>query len=131
MENQNHDKNKDSWLDPWDTDFFETGSTRPPKKHRGLFALVLVGGIILGSILTAFGGINLQRLKQWNSANKENTLPLSLHAGSTDQTTAPSVDPTDSTEFSSHTGEASVQLRPAPEGVETVSQEGGLSLQAI
>ena len=131
MENQNHDKNKDSWLDPWDTDFFETGSTRPPKKHRGLFALVLVGGIILGSILTAFGGINLQRLKQWNSANKENTLPLSLHAGSTDQTTAPSVDPTDSTEFASHTGEASVQLRPAPEGVETVSQEGGLSLQAI
>ena len=131
MENQNHDKTKDSWQDPWDTDFFETGSTRPPKKHRGLFALVLVGGIILGSILTAFGGINLQRLKQWNSANKENTLPLSLHAGSTDKTTAPSVDPTDSTEFSSHTGEASVQLRPAPEGVETVSQEGGLSLQAI
>ena len=49
--------NRDSWQDPWDTEFFETGSTRPPKKRRGLFALVLVCGIILGSILTAFGGI--------------------------------------------------------------------------
>ena len=131
MDKHNHDMNRDSWQDPWDTEFFETGSTRPPKNHRGLFALVLVGGIILGSILTAFGGINLQRLKQWNSANKENTLPLSLHAGSTDQTTAPSIDPTDSTVFTPSAGEATVQLNPSPTGVATVAPEGGMALQSI
>ena len=131
MENQNHDKNKDSWLDPWDTDFFETGSTRPPKNRRGFFALVLVGGIILGSILTAFGGIDLQFLNRWGSADKDSTLPVSLHAGNTAETTAPSIDAADTDSLTPNAGDASVQLRPSPEGVENVAQEGGLSLQAI
>ena len=131
MENQNHDKNKDSWLDTWDTDFFETGSTRPPKNRRGFFALVLVAGIILGSILTAFGGINLQFLNRWGSADKDSTLPVSLHAGNTAETTAPSVGAADTENLTPNAGEASVQLRPSPEGVENVAQEGGLSLQAI
>ena len=131
MENRNHDKNKDSWLDPWDTDFFETGSTRPPKNRRGFFALVLVGGIILGSILTAFGGINLQFLDRWGSADKDSTLPVSLHTGNTAETTAPSVGAADTDSLTPNAGEASVQLRPSPEGVENVAQEGGLSLQAI
>ena len=131
MENQNHDKNKDSWLDPWDTDFFETGSTRPPKNRRGFFALVLVGGIILGSILTAFGGIDLQFLNRWGSADKDSTLPVSLHAGNTAETTASSVGAADTDNLTPNAGEASVQLRPSPEGVENVAQEGGLSLQAI
>ena len=131
MENQNHDKNKDSWLDPWDTDFFETGSTRPPKNRRGFFALVLVAGIILGSILTAFGGINLQFLNRWGSADKDSTLPVSLHAGNTAEPTAPSVGAADTDNLTPNAGDASVQLRPSPEGVENVAQEGGLSLQAI
>ena len=131
MENQNHDKNKDSWQDPWDTDFFETGSTRPPKNRRGFFALVLVAGIILGSILTAFGGINLQFLNRWGSADKDSTLPVSLHAGNTAETTAPSIDAADTDSLTPNAGDASVQLRPSPEGVENVAQEGGLSLQAI
>ena len=131
MEKQNRDTNRDSWLDPWDTEFFETGSTRPPKNRRGIFALVLVGGIIVGSILTAFGGINLKLLRQWSGANTDNTLPVSLHAGNTGETTAPSVDVTDYVDLSPTAGNATVQLMPSPEGVENVAKEGGLSLQAI
>ena len=131
MDKHNHDINRDSWQDPWDTEFYETGSTRPPKNRRGLFTLVLVGGIVLGSILTAFGGINMQLLRQWKNSGKENTLPVSLHTGSTDQTTSPSLDATEAADFTTPTGEAAVQLNPSPDGVETIVQTGGLSLQAI
>ena len=54
MDKRNRDLNTDSWQDPWNADFYETGSTRPPKKHRGLFALVLVGGIILVMMAAGF-----------------------------------------------------------------------------
>ena len=145
MDKQNHNMNRDSWQDPWDTEFFETGSTRPPKKRRGLFALVLVCGIILGSILTAFGGIKLLRLQQWNAGDKGNTLPLSLHAGNTEESAVPSADPTDAsaapettqaTEVSSIvttpvTGDVEVELNTSPEGVDTVAPEGGMALQDI
>ena len=127
MDKRNRDLNTDSWQDPWNADFYETGSTRPPKKHRGVFALVLVGGIILGSVLTALGGINLQLLREWNRREKETDLPASLYAGETDQTTVPSVpDVTGET-----TGDLAVELNPAPQGLENVPQTGGLSFQAI
>ena len=127
MEKQNRNPNNDSWLDPWDTDFYETGSTHPPKKRRGLFALVLVAGIVLGSILTAFGGINLLRLAEFGAREEEPDLPASLQSGD-GETTVPSVP--DET-FSGPYGQATVQLHPSPQGVENVTQEGGLSLQAI
>ena len=127
MDKRNHDYSGDRWQDPWNADFYETGSTRPPKKHRGLFALVLVGGIILGSVLTALGGLNLQLLREWNRREKETELPASLYAGETDQTTVPSVpDVTGET-----TGDLAVELNPAPQGLENVPQTGGLSFQAI
>ena len=129
MDKQNHDLNRDGWQDPWNTDFYETGSTRPPKKHRGMFALVLVGGIILGSILTAFGGINLQLIRQWQESGKDNTLPVSLYTGETDQT-VPSV-PDDTAATPPASNGATVQLNPSPQGLENVAQEGGLSLQDI
>ena len=127
MDKRKNNTNNDSWQDPWNADFYETGSTRPPKKHRGVFALVLVGGIILGSVLTALGGINLQLLREWNRREKETELPASLYAGETDQTTVPSVpDVTGGT-----TGDLAVELNPAPQGLENVPQTGGLSFQAI
>ena len=128
MDKRNRDLNTDSWQDPWNTEFYETGSIRPPKNRRGMFALVLVGGIVLGSILTAFGGINLQLLREWGKSDKDHTLPVSLYTGETDQT-VPSVP--DATELPSISGEAAVQLNPAPQGLENVTQEGGMSLQAI
>ena len=133
MNQENHNMNRDSWQDPWETEFYETGSTRPPKNHRGIFALMLIGGIIVGSILTAFGGINFQLIRQWGES-KDNTLPVSLHTGNADQTTVPSVDPTDVTQDTVVTPSAvdtTVPLNSSPVGMDTVAQEGGLSLQAI
>lgn len=133
MNQENHNMNRDSWQDPWETEFYETGSTRPPKNHRGIFALMLIGGIIVGSILTAFGGINFQLIRQWGES-KDNTLPVSLHTGNADQTTVPSVDPTDVTQDTvviPAAVDTTVPLNSSPVGMDTVAQEGGLSLQAI
>ena len=133
MNQENHNMNRDSWQDPWETEFYETGSTRPPKNHRGIFALMLIGGIIVGSILTAFGGINFQLIRQWGES-KDNTLPVSLHTGNAEQTMVPSVDPTDVTQDTVVTPSAvdtTVPLNSSPVGMDTVAQEGGLSLQAI
>ena len=127
MDKQNHDMNRDVWQDPWNTDFYETGSTRPPKKRRGTLALVLVVGIILGSVLNLLGGIDLKTLGQWNQRDQDNTLPLSLYSGETEPTqesTEPSV-----TEIV--TDELAVELSPTPESVENIPQEGGMSLQDI
>ena len=135
MDNQNYDLNHNSGRDPWDADFYETGSTRPPKNRRGLFALVLVAGIILGSVLTAFGGMSL--LLQRDTKQKENELPLSLHTGTTDQTVYYQTDAADHTQSATQStiapviGDASVQLNPSPQGVATVAPEGGMSLQDI
>ena len=127
MDKRNHDLNADSWQDPWNTEFYETGSTRPPNKHRGMFALVLVGGIVMGSILTALGGVNFQLLR--DRTNRDNTLPISLSSGETDQTVPSLPDVTDGA--GAENSNLAVQLQPSPQGIENVVQEGGMSLQAI
>ena len=130
MDERENNLNPDTYRDPWETDFYETGSTRPPKKHRGLFTLVLIAGIILGSILTAFGGINARIIQQWRDQDKEDDLPVSLQAGdTTDPDSTETTDPAQSATV--YPGEGMVDLQPSPQGMETASQEGGMSLQAI
>ena len=133
MDIRDYDLNPDAGRDPWDTDFYETGCTRPPKSHRGLFALVLVSGILLGGILTALGGINARIVREWSGKENDDTLPVSLHAGeATDTTAAPVPDTTSVTPtLTTMSGEAKVELQPSPQSVDTPTQEGGMSLQDI
>ena len=131
MDKRDYQLNPDDGQDPWDRDFYETGSTRPPKSHRGLLALLLVGGILIGGILTAFGGINAEIIRQWREmSRKEETLPLALSAGNTApaaEVTVPTLAPAETAAPS----EAEVDLQPAPAGIDTPTQEGGLALQDI
>ena len=50
--------------DPWERDFYETGSTRPPKDRGGLVAILLILVILLGGTCSALGIINLHLLQQ-------------------------------------------------------------------
>lgn len=50
--------------DPWDRDFYETGSTKPPKQHGGLIAFLLVLVLLLGGLSSALGIINVRLLQQ-------------------------------------------------------------------
>lgn len=57
-------REKELHNDPWDPDFYETGSTRPPKNRGGIVAVLLVLVILLGSTCSALGIINLHLLWQ-------------------------------------------------------------------
>ena len=137
MDERDYQMNPDNGRDPWDRDSYETGSTRPPKSYRGLLALILVLGILIGGVLTALGGINVHLIQQWMQQEKEkDTMPLSLSAGETDATdvaesVAVTEAPIETIPAPALTGEAEVELNPSPAGVEAPVQKGGLSLQAI
>lgn len=57
--------------DPWERDFYGTGSTRPPKQHGGLIAFLLVLVILLGGICSALGLLNLRLLQQLAAAQPD------------------------------------------------------------
>ena len=137
MDERDYQMNPDNGRDPWDRDSYETGSTRPPKSYRGLLALILVAGILIGGVLTALGGINVHLIQQWMQQEKEkDTMPLSLSAGETDTTdvaesVAVTEAPIETVLAPALAGEAEVELNPSPAGLEVPTQKGGLSLQAI
>lgn len=69
-------RDEELYNDPWDRDFYETGSTRPPKNRGGVVAFLLVGVIVLVSTTRAMGIINLQRLRQQLEQREANTMTL-------------------------------------------------------
>jgi len=126
MDNRDYQQYNDGMYDPWQTDYYQTGSTRPPKNRRGLLALVLIGGILLGGIITCLGGVNSRLIQQWREAEPEPELPVELH---TAETTAPSLQevPVETVPRA----DTHVNLQPSPSSVETPTLAGGLSLQEI
>ena len=63
--------------DPWNQGTYRTGSTRPPKSHGGLIALLLVLVILLSGITTILGVVNIRLFHQVNAAQPRETLPIS------------------------------------------------------
>ena len=51
-------------MDPWDRDSYETGSTRPPKSHGGIIAVLLIAVIILLGVSTVMGMLNIRLFAQ-------------------------------------------------------------------
>ena len=117
-------------IDPWDRDSYETGSTQPPKNRGGIIALLLILVIFLSGIASALGILNI-KLTEKLKGTDDPTGPvifLPTETGSPDA----SISPTDSVPFqTAPQGAGKLELNPAPEGVENVPQEGGMSLQAI
>lgn len=56
--------NPKQYNDPWERDYYGTGSTQPPKDRGGLIAILLVAVILLGGTCSALGIINLHLLRQ-------------------------------------------------------------------
>lgn len=64
-------KSDKKYNDPWDRDYYGTGSTRPPKQHGGLIAFLLVLVVLLGGICSALGLLNLRLLQQLAQAQPD------------------------------------------------------------
>ena len=114
--------------EPWDQDFYETGSTRPPKSRGGLIALLLMAVIVLFGIVTVLGLLNIRLFAQTQlPLAPSETGGAAFYPGHTQDATTgtqPAVQPPKNSN-------TQLQLNKAPTSVENVPQEGGLSLQAI
>ena len=112
--------------DPWEQSFYQTGSTKPQKSHRGLLALVLVLVIFLGGIVSALGLLNVSFRSESEGDSPDTSFCFSA------EETAPSTDTT-AVQPSLPAGDETprLQLNDSPQSVENIPQEGGLSLQDI
>ena len=106
---------------------YRTGSTQPPKKHRGLLAVLLVAVIFLGGIISALGILNIRlfsQLQQNDGVSGElSFLPSKDKADSGNNAQQSNNTPT--------SDGAEVILHQTPQGVENIPQSGGMSLQSI
>ncbi len=119
---ENHNKTN---MDPWDPDFYETGSTKPPKSRGGIIAILLAVVIFLGGLASAMSILNIRMIRN-NKSDGDNSVPIAFHEASTDTTEA------DRTSTTPAPADASgMTLESSPPSVENVPQEGGLSLQEI
>ncbi len=88
-------RNEQFHNDPWDRDYYGTGSTQPPKNHGATVAVLLVAVIVLGSLTTYLGlmNIRLTQLLQLQEQEQENVQVLqpegsTLDAQGTEETAA-------------------------------------------
>ena len=120
------DERNYSGMDPWDQDSYKTGSTKPPKNRGGAIAVLLVAVILLGGVASVLGVMNVRLFRQLNS---ESNNSVSFLEG------IPSIGgpaPTDAFDPSFPNGsDISIELKPAPDGVQNIPQEGGISYQQI
>ena len=117
--------NQNQWED-WDRGVYQNGSTQLPKSHGGLVAVLLVTVILLCSLVSILGILNIRLFQSIHSSGEEgNRIALS----STNAHTEPSVGAT--AEPREQSQDVSIELNKSPQGVENVPQAGGLSLQAI
>ena len=122
MNDHNHN------MDPWDRDSYETGSTRPPKSHGGIIAVLLIAVSILLGVSTVMGLLNIRLFAQSQGPSEPSVgdgMAFYPEAeATTDAATQPAVVPPENSG-------TRLELNKAPTAVENVPQEGGLSLQEI
>ena len=121
---QNERNNDYSQYDPWNQGVYQTGSTKPPKSHGGIIAVLLVLVILLGGAVTLLGIMNIRLFKQIQDGGQEEQLPIFF--SNPDEASITSIP--SSTEGEN---ENSVSVNSSPVSVENVPQTGGLSLQDI
>ena len=120
------DENNHYNIDPWEQDSYKTGSTNPPKKRGSLVAGLCVAVILLLGIISALGVMNirlfhkLQGKGQYSMSFLEGSAPIgNSQIGNTQNPSAP------------YDNDVTIDLNPAPDGVENIPQQGGLSYQQI
>ena len=113
-------------MDPWERDSYETGSTNPPKKRGGLIAGLCVAVILLLGVISALGVMNIRLFHRLQGKGQYSMSFLEGGAAQNNGQFGNNVNP------SGPAGnDVTIELKPTPEGVENISQQGGLSYQQI
>lgn len=113
--------------EPWDSGEYRNGSTRPPKNHGGLFAVLLIAIILLCGIVTVLSFMNIRLFQTMDKVPADNSLP-SIYStiGQEDSQLPNETVPMETAEQ-----QKVVQSELSPPSVANIPQEGGLSLQEI
>ena len=128
------DERRHNRTEPWDDGIYETGRTRPPKRHGGFLALFFVTVIFLSGIICALSVLNIRLLDELSGEPEEASISMSFSGSnspvsSVSDTTAPTE--TQENYHAPQKSGVSLALNQSPQSLENVPQEGGLSLQEI
>ena len=69
-------KREQQYNDPWDRNSYETGSTKPPKDRGGIVAVLLVALLLVGSLCSALGILNVKLLQMLRESENAETVTL-------------------------------------------------------
>lgn len=112
--------------DPWERHSYENGSTRPPKNHWGIIAVLLCTAIFFVGIVSALGMCTQTRITTDESVGPVNFSNMGSSADSTSSST-----PATSQAAPDLSDQIQMELNPVPGTVDNVPQTGGLGLQEI
>ena len=123
---------QNKYTEPWDDGVYGIGNTQPPKNHGGLIALLLIIVIFLSGIVTTLGIMNVQLFKELEQLSETSeSVPMSFSENAAVKSIPTVTEPKEDLVAIHAEDGATIQLTPTPEGVENISQEGGLSWQDI
>ena len=123
MNYEQNPNNTDPQYEPWDQGVYRTGSTKPPKNHRGLIAVLLVAVILLCGVISVLGVMNIRLFQQVNNTNNGDSLPI-MFSNEVSETF-----PTQST--TADAVKETIPVGTSPISVENTPQQEALSLQVI
>ena len=75
-----NEENREYVFDDRHSDTYRTGSTQPPHRKSGCFAVLLVLVILLGGIVSILGAVNVRLLRKLNTDTMANTVPIAFSA---------------------------------------------------
>ena len=117
------ERNHHNTPEPWENHSYGNGSTRPPKSHGGLIAVILCSAIFLCGIVSAMGIWSAEESPVTDSSGaiQFSDMGTGSSTGTDSSSQTPSVPGSD----------VQMQLNPVPGPVENIPQDGGLGLQEI
>ena len=136
MRNNNNWRNSEyPEQEPWDRGTYQTGYTRPPRRSRGLVALLLVIIIFLCGIVSILTMLNIRIFQEMAAKIPQETAAIDFIGTSTVPPAPASNPPSDIPpveETTAPSGKSGgIQIHPSPESIANIPQEGGLSYQEI
>lgn len=117
--------------DPWNSGVYETGRTRPPKRHGGCIAGLLVLVIVLAGVISILSFLNVRLFSLLNQEkNNKGDISIQVSQEQEGEAVPPETTVPDETTLPAGTAHH-IELETSPLSVPNVPQEGGLSLQEI
>ena len=128
------DERKNNRKDPWEPGMYETGRTRPPKRHTGVVAVLLVVVIFLSGLVSFLGVLNVKLFAQLKAQPEQEDKSVSFVSESDHQdplVTEATLASVGSQQIMAPGENSAIRINPSPEAVPNIPQETGLSLQEI